>query len=538
MNKDKDLLLLEKIKTNISKKSKKEELLFFNPNKYNLKKRRNKKTIIKLLYIIIVIIIIIILLLLLLFLFIDKKLLNKNNVRKVNIFDKYNVIYNKFSVNENDIVKYKDMLPRLTPNNNSPIPTIDEIFNSREIYISDTRITPDYIKFIRPVNENDEKKYKKRFSEGDTIIDKILFKKRPDQLDYNNYCKLSLEEKLMDDNKLIELERNKPLISIVISSHNKENLLLKSVRSIQNQKYKNIEIIIVNDCSNDNSIKIFNYLLKTDPRVRIIHHMKNMGCWRTRLEGMIYSKGKYVILFDAGDLYEDNYVLIDALNVIETYNLDSCKFLFRVIRSFDTLQNSVVYFHVGDNAKIVYETPNIYQLNRKVFTTWGNTWNRLIRDNICSKAIYLLNESLLNLHKNLWDDVWFNEIVHKSSYSYAVFERVGYVYLQDWGGEGCPRYRTEEEKSKMVKEFVGFLQFDYNFADNKGAKNSIINKLRDYNERNNKFRLSNFKAHFEVLNELLEKLIKDPDISLDDKKYCEELLAESIKREKEINQKK
>ena len=102
--------------------------------------------------------------------------------------------------------------------------------------------------------------------------------------------------------------------------------------------------------------------------------MKNMGCWRTRLEGMIYSKGKYVILFDPGDLYEDNYVLIDALNVIETYNLDSCKFLFRVIRSFDTLQNSVVYFHVGDNAKIVYETPNIYQLNRKVFTTWGNTW--------------------------------------------------------------------------------------------------------------------------------------------------------------------
>ena len=90
----------------------------------------------------------------------------------------------------------------------------------------------------------------------------------------------------------------------------------------------------------------------------------------------------------------------------------------------------------------------------------------------------------------------------------------------------------------MVKEFVGFLQFDYNFADNKGAKNSIINKLRDYNERNNKFRLSNFKAYFEVLNELLEKLIKDPDISLDDKKYCEELLHESIKREKEINQKK
>ena len=52
----------------------------------------------------------------------------------------------------------------------------------------------------------------------------------------------------------------------------------------------------------------------------------------------IMIKGKYIILFDTGDLYEDNYVLSDAYNVIEKYNLDSCKFLFRIIRSFKKLQ--------------------------------------------------------------------------------------------------------------------------------------------------------------------------------------------------------
>jgi glycosyltransferase involved in cell wall biosynthesis len=46
-------------------------------------------------------------------------------------------------------------------------------------------------------------------------------------------------------------------------------------------------------------------LLNSDPRIRIFHHMKNLGCWRTRLDGIIYSRGKYIILFDAGDLYED-----------------------------------------------------------------------------------------------------------------------------------------------------------------------------------------------------------------------------------------
>ena len=50
---------------------------------------------------------------------------------------------------------------------------------------------------------------------------------------------------------------------------------------------------------------------------------------------IIYSRGKYIILFDTGDFYEDNYVLSDAYNVIEKYKLDSCKFLFRSIRTKD-----------------------------------------------------------------------------------------------------------------------------------------------------------------------------------------------------------
>ena len=54
---------------------------------------------------------------------------------------------------------------------------------------------------------------------------------------------------------------------------------------------------------------------------------------------------------------------------------------------------------------------------------------------------------LLNLHKNVWDDVWYNKIVRRASYSYAIYERVGYVYLQNGYGEGSPNYIDEEHKS-------------------------------------------------------------------------------------------
>ena len=53
---------------------------------------------------------------------------------------------------------------------------------------------------------------------------------------------------------------------------------------------------------------------------------------------------------------------------------------------------------------------------------------------------------MLNVCKNMWDDVWYNYLVNNVSYSYAIFERVGYVYYFDGQGEGTPKFKTIEKK--------------------------------------------------------------------------------------------
>ena len=227
-------------------------------------------------------------------------------------------------------------------------------------------------------------------------------------------------------------------------------------------------------------------------------------------------------------------IITDAFNVIEKYKLDACKFIFRVIRSFNNMQNSFVFFHVGSNDKIIYEPENIKEINFKIFSNWGNIWNCLVRANIYTKAILLLNNIMLNVHKNVWDDVWFNHIVRRASYSFAAYERVGYVYLQDGNGEGSPQTRNEDEKSKIVKEYVGFLYYDYNFHNKNDSIPLIVQKLKEYNETDNKLRLSNFRAHFGVLNDLLEALINDSDVSNENKTFFQQLLKESKDREKNI----
>jgi len=435
---------------------------------------------------------------------------------------------------ESEFSKFKIMLPSLTPDFKLFPSSINEIFNAKQIYISDIRITPEYIRFLRPINETQEKIFPDGiYSTKETIVNKKLFAKRKDQYNYTEFCKLALNEKLIND-KIINYNQN-PDISVVLPSFNKENMLLKSIRSIQNQKFKNIEIIIVNDCSNDNSYKIFNYLLETDPRIRIFHHITNMGVFRTRLDGILYSRGKYIILFDAGDLYEDNYVLLDAYKIIKKYNLDSCKFLFRLIKSFEDLKNFTLPFHVGEYANIEYKPEAIKAYDVYIFIKCGNIWNRLVRANIYIKGILLLNELMLNVYKNFWDDIWFNELVNKVSDNYTIFERVGYVYYYDGKGEGTLIYETMEQKSKIIKEYVSFLYFDYNFCVDRKCKAIIIRNLKYYNEENSEAQLKNFRSHFGVLNDLLKALINDKDINKEDRKYCKKLLHESKIREKEVN---
>ena len=173
---------------------------------------------------------------------------------------------------------------------------------------------------------------------------------------------------------------------------------MKSIRSIQNQSFKNIEIIIVDDHSTDNSRIYFDYLLKTEPRIRIFTHLHNMGVWRSRLDGFLYSRGKYIIHFDAGDLYSDPYVLEDAYHLIEKYKLDSIKMMFRLIYNYSNIKNSSIPFPIKNNyTKIIYGSQNIKKYNNEIFSTWGNIWTRLTRANIINKGLFLLDSKILNI---------------------------------------------------------------------------------------------------------------------------------------------
>ena len=104
------------------------------------------------------------------------------------------------------------------------------------------------------------------------------------------------------------------LVSIVIPIYNVEKYLEKCIESISKQTYKNIEILLIDDGSTDNSLKICKNYEKKDTRIKVIHK-KNGGLSDTRNRGIIEAKGNYIMFVDSDDWIENDTVSLLLENI-------------------------------------------------------------------------------------------------------------------------------------------------------------------------------------------------------------------------------
>lgn len=91
------------------------------------------------------------------------------------------------------------------------------------------------------------------------------------------------------------------LVSVIIPIYNAEDYLEKTINSVLNQSYDNLEVICINDGSTDDSSRILEKLKKIDNRIRVIEQ-KNSGVSIARNRGISSSRGEYVLFLDADDL--------------------------------------------------------------------------------------------------------------------------------------------------------------------------------------------------------------------------------------------
>ena len=97
------------------------------------------------------------------------------------------------------------------------------------------------------------------------------------------------------------------MISVIIPVYNVENYLEECLKSVQNQTYTNIEVLLVNDGSTDNSKQICERYCQEDSRFLLINQ-ENQGLSAARNKGVEISTGEYIVFVDSDDSIKTNYL--------------------------------------------------------------------------------------------------------------------------------------------------------------------------------------------------------------------------------------
>ena len=159
-----------------------------------------------------------------------------------------------------------------------------------------------------------------------------------------------------------------PKVSVIIPVYNTAPYLYESIGSIMNQSLKEIEIIVVNDGSTDNSNQIISVLAESDCRIKVVQQ-ENIGLSGARNTGILYAKGKYIYFMDSDDSLAINS-LESCYEFCEKYDLD-----FVIFDAENVYEHNVRYKmqdysrkHVIDE-KIIYKGTDflIEQINNKAF---------------------------------------------------------------------------------------------------------------------------------------------------------------------------
>ena len=168
-------------------------------------------------------------------------------------------------------------------------------------------------------------------------------------------------------------------VSIIVPIYNTSKYLKQCITSITNQTYKNIEIILINDGSTDDSNKICDNFKKNDIRIKVLHQ-KNKGLSYTRNKGIELSTGQYITFIDSDDYVESTYIE-KLVKKIKESDADIVQCDFKYVGECNTLKRkrNIVSFSKFTGHKKIKQL----LLNDIVETmAWGKIYKKELFDNI------------------------------------------------------------------------------------------------------------------------------------------------------------
>ena len=102
------------------------------------------------------------------------------------------------------------------------------------------------------------------------------------------------------------------MIDIIVTNYNRETLITRAINSVFNQSYQDIHLIIVDDCSTDNSVKVIEDLLEHNTskvKCTFVKNKENKGAGFSRGLGLKFLEGKYMTFLDSADYLGPTFIV-------------------------------------------------------------------------------------------------------------------------------------------------------------------------------------------------------------------------------------
>ena len=181
--------------------------------------------------------------------------------------------------------------------------------------------------------------------------------------------------------------KDRPLISVVVPVYNVEKYVEQCVHSIINQKYKNLEIIVVDDGSTDSSGRLCDEMLALDKRIKVIHK-ENGGLADARNVGIEHANGNLIGFVDSDDyihpdFYEELYNLMEK----EETDIAECQFLRVDVENIERVQEIID----EANSRLEYQATtqdnisalrNLYGPRLQPYIKKVVVWNKLYKKSL------------------------------------------------------------------------------------------------------------------------------------------------------------
>ncbi len=251
------------------------------------------------------------------------------------------------------------------------------------------------------------------------------------------------------------------LISVIIPVYNSSERLDICVNSILNQSYSNLEIVLVDDGSTDNSLEIINSYVKKDSRVKG-YHKNNGGVSSTRNYGLKVANGKFISFIDSDD-YIDKEYFKTLLKHQKINNSDIVRCGYHLNnKSYSIVNVKEVYVNFEFENKLIFdEMLKTYKFN--------SVWGQLIKKSVIKEVKF--DESL-----SMGEDFEFNINIIKNSSIVTLIPDVLYYYYYNNNG-----MNYSKNKKKILKKIFDINSIYSNIL-NDSCFNANLIQVRYINE--------------------------------------------------------